>query len=137
MSDNQTITFKCLGDPEFYLASDPRRETDDDQVKFYTLDQLPGDRLKIVVENGGMVSLIQISGATKEDIQGLIEAQMMHTVRVVRVFIGQKNSATIGIINGYTHFEQEAELLDGSVTRFILRIPNKCCVNEFKRLIDY
>ena len=139
MSESQNISFKCLGDPQFYLASDPRRQGDDDQVKFYTLDRLPGDRLIIRIKIG-LIEFefkIQFDEWMRESFQQLIDAQIMNDEMCVHVR-NSYNEINIGTKDGYTYFEHSGKdniLISPSSS--ILKIPNECCINEFKRLVDY
>lgn len=54
---NQNISFKCLGNPQFYDDDSEQNETKTDvdkQKKFYTFNKLPGDVLLIEIINGPM-----------------------------------------------------------------------------------
>jgi hypothetical protein len=138
MSDSQTISFKCLGDPQFYLASDPRRQDDDDQVKFYTLDRLPGDRLIIRIKIG-LIEFefkIQFDERMREHFECLIDAQIMNDEMCVHVQ-NHYNKINIRTEDGYTYFEHSGKnVILISPSSSILKIPNECCINEFKRLVD-
>ena len=137
------FSFKCLGDPgNYYSDSDETlqekkaRENDDDQIKFYTLDKLPGDVLMIGIKQGCMEYTMSIMSVTKEEIQKLVDAQLNDTEYSISVKPGSNQDAGIRTRSGYTYFAQFGAGGD-SPTDSSLKIPNSRCVEEFKKLINY
>lgn len=138
---NTNITFECLGDPGFYYddESDVKaKANDDDQIKFYTLDKLPGNELMIRIKQDCTEYNMGISTdcITKEQFQNLVSAQLNNSKYSINVCPGSNQNAGISTSDGYTHFDQFGAGGDSPASSNF-KLPNNLCVDQFKRLIDY
>ncbi len=134
---NFNFSFKCFGNPGFYYEDEKELiNNDDDKIKFYTLDKLPGNVLIIQIIQGALEYIMSTTNITKEDLEKLIDAQTNNTNYIITVRPGSNQETSIKTNKGYTYFKQWGSGGDSPTDSYI-KIPNDYCVKEFQHLINY
>lgn len=135
--NNHNVSFSCYGDPALYDEDDEKDDEDDGQKKIYRLDRFPGRTLFFEISSGYIKCKIEFSTRciSKEQIKALVEAQYNNTGAEIHVRTGDEQSAYISTNNEFTTFEQFGGYDSATDTK--ITIPNECCMETFKKLIDY
>jgi hypothetical protein len=138
-ADNKSdIVFNLYGDPEMYNSDDDEtdKKTDDGKKKMYKLNKLPGKTLYIEIKCGLLVWRMLATSAFKDDdVKKLVAAQSKNEKYCVSWRPGSNQDCWIQTLNGYTSFDQCGAGGD-CPTDTKIRIPNECCIEQFRKLIN-
>lgn len=108
----------------------------ENELNFYTLNELPGQMLIIVFECDCMESKIEFStkSITKIQVENLINAMARKDKYNLIMQPGPNQEVTICTENGFTTFKQYG---DETTAHMSITLPNRYCTQEFQKLVNY